>query len=523
MSNTHVIEKEKRLSDSYLWQLQREYYHQKGIDAWGDTVPFFVTSNTVIATQYANIIFDYIQDWIANNPGSEIHPFYILELGAGSGQFSYYTLKIVSELITQMQRQDIQLRYIMSDFTENNLDYWKQHPSLKPFIENDTLDFTSYNLETNNEIHLQIAKTTLNKKTIKNPLIVIANYIFDTVSHDSFRIIDGQLHEALATLTTSHKDLDNNKPRPLSDINVSFIDNPIEWNDYYSEKEINFILRDYTQSLNNTSFLIPIASLNTIKNLAEISQNKFLMISSDKAKAFISELENNNRPGLAFHGSFSMTVNYDAIARYINEHGGDSFRPTARSGLKTCVFSLGADFNSLPNTKRSLDREIQNFMPADYFSHHQFMKKNKDSLDARTISTYLLLSKLDPYVFNQIAPRINNVINDADRLTQQQIKDIVKKIADMYYFIPSAHDTFFDVGLFYHTIEDYTQAIHFYNLSKRYFGDNFNTIYNLGLCYFYKKEKQFAVTLFKKSLQLEPDNKDAAEWKAYIENLINAE
>ena len=74
------------------------------------------------------------------------------------------------------------------------------------------VDFANFDAENDVEMNLIISKKKLNKYTIKNPMVLVANYIFDTLRHETFRIIDGKLQEALITVTsdrTSEPDLND--------------------------------------------------------------------------------------------------------------------------------------------------------------------------------------------------------------------------------------------------------------------------------------------------------------------------
>jgi hypothetical protein len=74
------------------------------------------------------------------------------------------------------------------------------------------VDFANFDAENDVEMNLIISKKKLNKYTIKNPMVLVANYIFDTLRHEAFRIIDGKLQEALITVTsdrTSEPDLND--------------------------------------------------------------------------------------------------------------------------------------------------------------------------------------------------------------------------------------------------------------------------------------------------------------------------
>jgi hypothetical protein len=62
------------------------------------------------------------------------------------------------------------------------------------------LDFATFDCEQDTHLTLHLARTRLYHTA--NPICVLANYIFDTLRHDAFRVVDGALHEALLTVTT---------------------------------------------------------------------------------------------------------------------------------------------------------------------------------------------------------------------------------------------------------------------------------------------------------------------------------
>ena len=91
--NEVVFEREQRLSESMLWQAQRAYYDEQGVEAWTGAVPFYITSNPYIASCYARLVIRFIQSWVQKKAYCQDQPFYILEIGAGTGQFSFYMLR----------------------------------------------------------------------------------------------------------------------------------------------------------------------------------------------------------------------------------------------------------------------------------------------------------------------------------------------------------------------------------------------------------------------------------------------
>ncbi len=88
----HIIEKQQPFSQSLIWQLQRDYFRQAGIDAWrSGAVPHYITSNPVVGKTYAELVLALLRDLSLR--GQREEPVYMLELGAGHGRLCYHFLK----------------------------------------------------------------------------------------------------------------------------------------------------------------------------------------------------------------------------------------------------------------------------------------------------------------------------------------------------------------------------------------------------------------------------------------------
>src|SRR6185295_12197231 len=85
------LEENQRLSRSLLWRLQRNYFEQRGIEAWSSgAVPHHITSSPFIADAYARVVMGFLRDWSTLDHSQPVH---IVELGSGSGRFAYSFLK----------------------------------------------------------------------------------------------------------------------------------------------------------------------------------------------------------------------------------------------------------------------------------------------------------------------------------------------------------------------------------------------------------------------------------------------
>lgn len=516
-----LIEQNKRFSKSCLWELQREYFEKEGINAWVSQVPFFVTSNPFIANCYAMLVIHFIRDWVNKHPESKQHPFYVMELGTGSGQFSFFVLKRIQELRRELKMDDVHVCYIMSDFTESNIIYWEAHPALQPYLQDGSLDFAIYNMENEDPITLHRQKFVLTPDRFVNPLCVFANYIFDTISHDIFRVSRGRISEVLVSLTTDRDNLADGKPIDWEKVSIDYEPREIRGN-YYSDPNLNSVVFEYQHLLQDSSFLFPIGGLLAIKKLKQLTNDKIFLISSDKGYSDLPSMDNLGYPSLAFHGSFSMMVNFHAIAQYFKHTGGDYFLQTSRKGIRTGVFFSGFKLSDLPETTYATNILVEGISPADYFILHRRMSDSFQECSLDTIASHLAFSGWDPYILHKLNARIcnQNQVDEADPATIEYLAAKMPKFEENFYAMPKSDNTLFEIAVFYHMAKLYDKAAEYYKKSEPYCTDGkFGLFYNLALCLFHRGEHQEALANFKKAHELEPDSKEVSEWISHLELL----
>src|SRR6185503_17993630 len=276
---TTMLEQRQRLSKSVLWRLQRNYFERQGIEAWrSGTVPHHITSSPFIVDAYARVVMGFLRDWRTLDHHQPVH---LVELGSGSGRFAYSFLKKFLDLQRNSVLNEIPVKYVMTDFTESNIEHWRTHPSLLPFIKEGLLDFARFDLESDVQFELLHSGEILSTGALRNPLVVIANYVFDSTPQDAFVAAEEKLSELLVTLTTPQQESDLADPDILSRVQISANENPINGN-YYDDPKWNHILLDYKQRLTDTSFLFPTSALHCIQNLHRLSSGRMLLLSADQ-------------------------------------------------------------------------------------------------------------------------------------------------------------------------------------------------------------------------------------------------
>src|SRR5205814_414561 len=95
--------------------------------------------------------------------------------------------------------QGLDIRYVITDLAERNVQFWEGHKRLRPFRDAGLLDCAVYSPEIEDSVVIRHAGITLHPGEIRNPIIVIANCFFERVRQDLFRISDGRLEEVLVS------------------------------------------------------------------------------------------------------------------------------------------------------------------------------------------------------------------------------------------------------------------------------------------------------------------------------------
>lgn len=520
-----VLEEQVKLSESLIWGLQREFYNRNGTSAWSSgAVPFYITNNAFIARAYAEVVIAYIRDLLASQQGAANadshtldleHPLYIIELGAGSGRFGYLFMKHLDELKHALGLKRVKTCYVMTDFTERNLDFLRQHPALQARIAAGTLDFAVFDAERDAELRLSCSGTVLSPGALKNPAVVIANYIFDSIAQDAFRIQDGRLLECLATIMTDGRHAASIEDPAIIEHIAIRTDCYLVDDEYYPEPEFNDLLRAYAATLGNTWFQLPVGALRCIRNLASLADNRMLLISADKGYCQADELHDWDGPYLAVHGGcFSMMVNYHAIAQYIAALGGSSLHTRQwESHFGVSAFFLGGAANGFAETKLTFDRAIEQFGPYQFQTMTLGMKQDCPEPSLLHILCLLRLSNWDPGIIIDYAPAIIEQVGEAPPHLEREIRRALDKVWDNYFPIGERANLAHEIASILQAMDQEVDALRYYERSLELYGVHPSTLYNMGLCHYRLGNLERALELFDAALELNGEYGLAREWR----------
>eukprot|EP01038_Epipyxis_sp_PR26KG_P006670 gene6670-9152_t len=555
-----VLEDFTQCSKSHLWKLMMSFYHRKGPESWSQgIVPHFITCNTFISKSYAKILHGFIRDCLSPNSKMKLdpnEPLYIIELGAGSGKFSYFMLKALEEMQEVCDFPLNKIVFVMTDFTEKNFVYWKDHPALKKYFDAGQLDAGIFDAVNDRTITLWRAGTVLGPGTCKNPICIVANYLFDTLYHDIFQVENGELKEGLISVGSKHSE----EPDPLEPDIIGRLENLYKYSpitpSYYTEEEgdekhIKNILHWYHENFkttaNGASILLPIGALRALRRLGTFSNGRAIVISGDKGNNNPEQFVGLMDPHIAVHGSFSLMVNYHAIGAWFTSRGGFALHnPQEEASLKVSTFILSnessldppdlGEFDYLGNALYDNDRRraklfphlsqafndsVDQFGPNDFFVLQKSLKEDLTNPPLRTVVAILKLGDWDPDVFFKFR---DTILTQAPNCGQKLRNDLcrgIPRVWSNYYILDMDKDIAFEIGRFYYGIRDYDNALKYYQESTRTVGEHHVTYHNQGLCFYSLNHLEKALQNFKRALEMCADYEKARSWIEKVQREIS--
>ncbi|MEZ4883135.1 MAG: SAM-dependent methyltransferase [Chitinophagales bacterium] len=505
----YEIEAEKPFSQSLIWQLNRDYYNKVGINAWRKgTVPHHLTSNSMVGKTYAELIFGFLKDLAYKGQTKE--KVYIIELGTGHGRLSFHILKHLGRLIGQTSLVLPPYCYVLSDIVEENLDFFDTHPQFQPYYEQGLLDLTYFDAVEGKKLMLRRSGREISPQDLKQPLLVIANYFFDSIPSDLFYFKDKKISAcSIALEATENPEGMKKASTLLKKMELVFTKYPLE-EPFYTEAILNEILEEYRDLVFNTYLFFPHKGLQCVHNLRQLSQKGLILISMDKGDHEIHDLENEKKPEMITHGSMSFSVNYHAFAAYCKKQGGKALFPS----FSTFELELGCLFflpetETYTETQAAYQRVVDDYGPDDFHGHKKFMYKHIKNINLPELIGMLRLAAYDSTLFRNVLPRLKKLSTQLTFNERTRLAQTMRQTWDMYFTGIEPDDLAFEIAGIFYQLGFYEDALTYFEYSVELFGYTADGYYNKALCYYQlRKDMLFKRTVLEAKLHFAEENFD---------------
>ena len=502
-----LLESDRPLSQSLLWQRQRDFYVERGPRAWTeDLVPQYITNNPFLAEIQAGIVAAFLDDCFppedappSRSPG---HALRILELGAGPGRFACLFLRNLVEHLRRRGLPPDSVRYCIADCAPASLEAWRANPHLAEFAAAGLLEFALY--EGGQPLAPLLAGRT--SPVPPGARVLIANYLFDSLPQDAFVIREGEIAEALVTTRSAQSDA-RGAPA-LSQLQLTWKNVPVPPG-RYPDPSWNRILEHYRSRLPAATVLFPSGALQLLDQARRAAAGaRLLLLAADKGYTAEDDLAfSQGTPTLEFHGPdcFSQTVNFDALAKYIEAQGGAALLPDKRSAnLSLCAFLHGRPGDQFPQTRIAYRTSQEAFGPDDLFSLLGWLNQQLQSLSIAQALAVLRLTRWDPIalvrLFPVMAPQLRNVVRERSDLREA----VLRAWANRFPVRPDENVLAFDCGVILLELRYFAEALPLFQASEQTLGRSAATSYNLGLCALGLGRSAEALTFMRQACELDP-------------------
>ena len=382
----------------------------------------------------------------------------------------------------------------MTEYNPELLAFWETHPALQPLVAAGLLDFARFDADRPADLVLRHAGTRLAPASLSNPLILIANYFFDSIPQDAFYLEDGRLNESLVSVQAPPGDGARDDPSLLAQVRLSYERRPVAsrtiTGGYYGEAELDGLLDEYRVSLSGTALAFPCAALRCLEFLRRLpargdAQGGLLLLSADKGYHRLEDLQGRREPGFEVHGSFSMGVNYHALGRYFARQGGLALHvPQRHLYLEACAFVLGPPADAFGETRQAFDEAIAEFGPEDFYLLQSLLDAEHTPLSAEQSLALLRLSRWDPKIFQSCFADLLANAPAAALAVKEELREGTRRLWDNYFPIGEQYDLPYDLGVLLYKLGDYARAVEYFERSLALHGREAKTLYNLSLCYY---------------------------------------
>jgi hypothetical protein len=523
------LEEAVPLSESILWRIHSEYFETRGIAAWssGD-VPHRVTTSPVLARSYVRLVEGLVEDCAAGRFGAvdESEPIYVVELGAGSGRFGFNFLAALDETRVAPFR----IVYVLTDRVESNIDFWSKADVFAEHLRAGRVDFAYFDAGEDSSLRLRHGGVDLVPGELANPLVCLANYLFDVQPQDLFSIVDGSLNEELVQVY-GPEGFDGPATKSyVLDLRCALRSEQVG-DSRYPGISGELLRATAERQAEGARFLFPSRALATLEALSELSARRLLLLIGERplaapasvgaTSASSSTLETEDgaidlhAPGwlirLGVHGaSVSLPIDTRILAEAAAIGGGKLLSPEEPPrGLLVEALVLGA-VETTANLDRAFRTSIGDLAPDAVVQAIRVAQR--DGGNAETLSEFLAVMQLaqyDPKLLADCRPGLVKLLSTANRSIGKELVQCLRRVYRLDYPMGDAFDLAVDIAFLVLRVDCFEDALWFFEESTRRSGPTLANRIGAGLCHALNQDLAGALTALREALELNPSEDDS--------------
>lgn len=411
-SGIAVLEKDRPFSQSLLWRAQRAYFAREGAQAWSsDAVPSHITNHPAIAASYARIVRSIGGD----------DPVVVVDLGAGSGEFGFRFLKAWTGAYGERP-----VLYIMSDAEPAIVAALRGQPALRPFVERGLLDFAVFDAERDTALALEVRGRRLDAAAPAGRMVVVCNYVFDSLPEDAYLVREGAILERRVTTCAT----DAPGVPSLEHLELYFAEERARAPS--SDPFLESLFLDYCERFGPGAFTWPCAALRACQALHPMASDGALFLIADKGTP--GRPRGEALPRLSWHGSVSTAVNLHALSAYFDALGAAAWNPLhATSHLYVYGYALGLADDVNDAAREIFAESFGRQHPDDRMALQLRLCSQAAKLPIDEVLALLRWSGGDDRILLACAPALRARVGELSALHKMELRRLLGLAADLHY------------------------------------------------------------------------------------------
>lgn len=496
-----------RFSESPIWTDSRAYYRATGTAAWtADGLPTRICNNAALAEAYASVIHHFLEETAAGAPRA-----YVVELGAATGRFAHLVLASLEALRGALGGAAPAPRYVLTDIAEATVAGWRDHPRLRERARAGELDRACFDVLDERPLTLLDGGEALTRETTAAPVVVIANYVLDSLPCDVFRVRDGRLEEGRPVLEGP---LAPSAGQQLAPVRFAYA--PAA-SPAYDDARLAALCAGYAAAFAGeaTAFTIPVGAARGLRRLGALTAGPLLVLAADKGYVDEAELAPIKAPSVIQQRSaISMTVNFDALCKLVTAEGGHARHTTGRTAsLQVAMLAMHVA-REPARAAAAFHEGIERRGPIDAFPALDAAAQGE--LTVELALAVLRAAGADPDVFALLVPRLRPLLGDADPAQRRCLLGLLRRVVALSFPQPDAADVAFEAGVCLASIAEPRAALEALAVSLADHGPSPHACFAMAMSHLMLGAPATALGLLDQVLALDPAHAGAAEWRPRV-------
>lgn len=509
-----------RLSESLLWRVHEAYFESSGVGAWssGD-VPHAVTTGPVIALSYARLVEGFVADCAAGRLGAvdPREPLYVVELGAGSGRLGFQLLSALDPDAVA----PFPVVYVLTDRVEANLEFWSRNGRFAGLLDAGRVDFARFEAGSADTLHLERSGIDLAPGAVVNPMVGIANYLFDVLPQDLFAVLGETLHEELVGVLADDAGIDTGSKDFFRRIRLS-VHHARAAPGLYPPPLGDLLRLAAGRTGPGRRFLFPARAVSAFESLISLSSSRLLMIVGERPERPPSPVaEAATSPSklvragpflaMGIHGgSISLPVDMSTIADAAALHGGATLLPREPPTSLLVAAIVVGDHGEAAALRSAYVRAVDDLAPdIVHLALGPALRDGGEHSSLRELLSALRLARFDPRSFARCSPALGKLMQEATDAVKDETVATLHRVFEHDYPLDENADLADEIGGLLMKAGRHRDALWFFERSP---GHSLRaaTLCRMARCHARLADNAVAVALVDRALDLDPSSEEAA-------------